>query len=464
MTRRFSLIFVLVCLASALVWSGTALAQGYGLYGQSACAMGRAGAGVAEPCPDASSIFFNPAGLSFQRAEISLGGVLIGPRGSFTDKNGSLVGKLNDHWYWWPNIYFSKPVAGRYALGVGVFAPYGLTTDWPVDFQGRYLGYHSMLQTIYIQPTLAVKLNEKISLGAGVDVTYLNVDLRQRVDLSLQPLPALPGIPPGATFALLGVKTGTDFADIDLKGDTWNVGYHLGVLIKTNDRVSFGARFLSGQSVHIKDGAITTRQISTPYKLPFSLPGVAPEGTPLDVLLEPQFAAGAPLGNQTASSRLPLPSQFVAGTAFKVLPRVKLMVDYQFTRWSKFDKLVIAGQYLTSFVPEDYRDTHGARAGTEVSLGGESVLRAGLNIHTAAAPDQTVTPNLPEGWRQEYSIGFGRQLWEKFRFDIAYLHTAQPDRAGRTTNGGKIFPTAADNNGTYRFSSNFVSAALSMRF
>ncbi len=214
MMRRFSLIHMLMCLVSVLAFGGTSWAQGFGLYGQSACAMARAGAGVAEPCPDASSIFFNPAGLSFEGAEIGLGGVLIGPRGSFTDKNTSLVGKLNAHWYWWPNIYFSKPIAGRYALGVGVFAPYGLTTDWPVDFQGRYLGYHSMLRAIYIQPTLAVKLNEKISVGAGVDATYLNVELRQRVDLSTQPLPALAGIPPGATFALLGVKTGTDFANI----------------------------------------------------------------------------------------------------------------------------------------------------------------------------------------------------------------------------------------------------------
>ncbi len=462
--RRFSSVLVLLCLMSALARGCTAWAQGFGLYGQSACAMARAGAGVAAPCPDASGIFFNPAGLSFQRTEIGLGGVLIGPRGSFTDKNTSQVSKLNDHWYWWPNVYFSKPVAGRYALGVGIFVPYGLTTDWPVDFEGRYLGHHSQLQAVYIQPTLAFKLNEKISVGAGVDVSYLNVELRQRLDLSTQPLPALAGIPPGATFALLGVKTGTDFASIDLKGNTWNAGYHLGVLVKANDRVSFGARFLSGQSVHIDDGTITSTQISTPYTLPFSLPGVAPAGTPLDVLLKPQFAAGAPLGNQTASTRLPLPSQFVAGTAFKVLSRAKLMVDYQFTRWSKFDKLVVVGQYLTSFVPEDFRDTHGLRVGTEISLSGKSVFRAGLNIQTAAAPDQTVTPNLPEGWRQEYAIGCGRQLWEKIRLDIAYVHTVQPDRAGRTTNGGKIFPTAADNNGTYSFSANFISAALSMRF
>jgi long-chain fatty acid transport protein len=462
--RRLLFLLVLGCLVNVLVSTDSARAQGFGLYGQSACAIARAGAGVAEPCPDASSIFYNPAGLSFQKIEMSLGGVLVAPRGGFTDRNTSQVSRLNDHWYGWPNIYLSKPVAGRYAMGLGVFAPYGLTTDWPVGSQGRYLGHHSQVQAMYIQPTLAVKLNQKISVGAGLNLTYLKVDLRQRVDLSTQALPSIPGVPSGATFALLGVKTGTDFADIELKGKTWNAGYHLGILAKVNDRISFGARFLSGQSVHIKDGAVTTTQISTPYALPFAIPGVAPAGTPLDVLLKPQFASGGHLSNQSASSRLPLPSQFVVGTAFKLLPRTELMVDYQFTRWSKFDKLLIVGQYLTSFVPEDYRDTHGVRAGTEIALGSAGVLRAGMNVHTAAAPDQTVTPNLPEGWRREISIGFGRHLWEGIRFDIGYMHTFQSDRAGRTTDGGKIFPTAADNNGIYSFHANMIGVALSMRF
>ena len=96
---------------------------------------------------------------------------------------------LNKKWYPAPNIYFSTPFGKKVAFGVGVFAPYGLTTDWPVTSQGRYLGYKSLVQGLYVQPTVAFKLNDKVSIGVGVDITYLNVELQQRVDLSPQPLP-----------------------------------------------------------------------------------------------------------------------------------------------------------------------------------------------------------------------------------------------------------------------------------
>ncbi|HYK89313.1 MAG TPA: outer membrane protein transport protein [Acidobacteriota bacterium] len=460
--HRYRVTILLVAILSTLA-AATAWPQGFGLYEQSPCAMGRGGAGVAAPCPDASSVFFNPAGLSFTTTQVGLGGAVVGPRGHFTDSATSQISTLNDHWYPVPNVYFSTPLAKRFAFGIGVFAPYGLTTDWPVTSEGRYLGYKSLVQAVYLQPTLALKFSDKFSVGAGVDVTYLNVQLRQRVDLATQLLPALPGVPPGTTFQALGVKLGTDFADLDLKGHVWHPGYHLGILIKPSEHFSIGARYLSGQEVDLNDGTIETTQISVPYSLPFAIPGV-PAGTPLDVLLKPQFAPGQPLGNQKASTRLPLPAQFVVGTALQIVPKVKLLLDYQFTRWSMFDQLPVNGQFLKSVVIESYRDTHGARLGTEIALSDKSVLRAGTDLHTAAAPDQTVTPNLPEGWRQEYAVGFGRQLWERLRFDFAYMRLVQPDRAGRTTNAGKAAPTAADNNGTYRFGANLLGASLSLKF
>ncbi len=173
-----SLLVVVLGLAGA----GMASAQGFGVYEQGACMMGRGGAGVADPCPDGSGIFFNPAGLSFDAKVITLGGTMIGPSGTFTDTSTTsmkgTISTLNEKWYPVPNIYMTLPFAKKYAFGVGVFAPYGLTTDWPVTSQGRYLGYKSVVQGLYIQPTFAVKINDKVSLGVGVDVTHLNVELR----------------------------------------------------------------------------------------------------------------------------------------------------------------------------------------------------------------------------------------------------------------------------------------------
>ncbi len=459
-----SLLVVVLGIAGA----GMASAQGFGVYEQGACMMGRGGAGVADPCADGSGMFYNPAALTFDAKVITFGGALIGPSGTFTDTSSTsmkgTVSKLNDHWYPVPNIYMSLPFAKKFAFGVGVFAPYGLTTDWPVTSQGRYLGYKSVLEGLYVQPTFAVKLNDNVSIGIGVDVTHLNVELYQRVDLSTQLLPN------GATFAQLGVAAGTDFADVQLTGNTWSYGYHLGAQFKVNDRFSIGLRYLGGQKVDISEGAIDTTQIpavkpdGTPYTTPIPLPGI-PAGTPMDQLVAPQFASGGKLSDQSAKTSVPLPAQFVAGVAIKASQSVKLFFDYQFTDWSAFDTLAIDGQYLDNTIPENYRDVNGLRLGTEIGLGEKSQFRAGFNVHGPAAPDEGVTPNLPEGSRQELMLGFGSKLSKALRFDLSYMYLHQPDRAGRTGAGvNPAAPTPADNNGMYAFKGHLFGLSMSIRF
>jgi len=450
--------FLGMCLlgvALGIAGAATASAQGFGVYEQGACMMGRGGAGVADPCPDGSGIFFNPATLSAQAKQLNIGAALIHPIGNFTDTAGSVnvsggaasgtLSTLNSHWYPVPNIYFSTPFAKKYAFGVGVFAPYGLETDWPVTSQGRFLGYKSTVQGVYIQPTVSAKINDKVAFGFGVDVTYLNVELRQHLDLSTQLLPN------GLPFSAVGIPANTDFADLQLKGNTWHAGYHLGLQLKANDQFSFGLRFLSGQSVGVSNGTIATTQIMTGYKLPPQL-----GGTPVDALVAPQFLAGGKLSNQSAATTIPLPAQVVAGIAVKASPAVKLFFDYQYTNWHAFDVLPINGQYLQSVITESYNDVNGFRMGTEIKLGAKNVLRAGLNLHGAAAPDQTVTPNLPEGSRHEFSIGFGSQISKSTRLDFAYLYLGQPDRAGRT---GQM-----PNNGIYSFMAHLLSASLVVGF
>jgi long-chain fatty acid transport protein len=440
----------LVGLAAVVAAAAPASAQGFGVYEQGACMMGRGGAGVADPCQDGSGVFFNPASLSFGKTTVTVGGALIGPTGTFTDTSGGAlngtVSTLNKKWYPVPNIYASIPYKGRVAFGIGVFAPYGLTTDWPATSEGRFLGYKSLVQGVYIQPTLAIKINERASVGVGLDVTYLNVELRQRVDLSTQ---AVTGTP--YTFGQLGVPAGTDFADLQLKGNAWHGGYHVGLQVKANDRLSFGMRFLSGQTVGVTNGSITTTQIKTGLFLPPTLGGY-----PIDTVLAPQFATGGKLSNQSATTSIPLPAQFVAGVAVKVVPAFKLLFDYQFTNWAAFDVLPINGQYLTNSIIESYRDTNGFRFGAEINVGDKSVIRGGFNVHPPAAPDQTVTPNLPEGYRHETSVGFGSQLTKCLRFDAAYMYLGQVDRAGRTT--------PAVNNGMFSFHANLLSASVTLLF
>ncbi|RPJ71745.1 MAG: hypothetical protein EHM24_11385 [Acidobacteria bacterium] len=458
--QRFSAIHVLGILLCVLGLSQGASAQGFAVYEQSGCAMGRGVTGVAAPCPDGSAVFFNPAGLSFEKTQIGLGASFIGPFGDFTDNTTGQVSSLNEKHYPVPNLFISRPFGKRLALGIGLFAPYGLTTDWPTTAQGRFLGYKSVVKGVFVQPTVSFKVNDNISIGGGLDITHLSVELRQRADLSTQPLGAT-----GLTFGQLNlvcpaaacgtVTPGTDFADVNLEGSTYSVGFHLGVIAKVNDRVSFGARYLHGQSVDISDGTIETAQISVPnVRVPIA-PGVL---VPVDTVMASQaFAAGKPLqSGQGAQTELPLPAQFVVGTAIKVAPKVTLFADYQFTDWSAFDVLPIDGEFLTSELVENYGDTHGIRLGAEFEVNQRWVLRAGFDGHNAAAPDESVTPNLPEGKRAEIMGGVGVRLSSAMRLDLSYMRLSQPERAGRTQPG--------PNNGVYNFNANLFGAMLAFEF
>lgn len=465
--KRSSAFLAMLVVAGLLMGSSAVWAQGYSVYEQSACTTARGGATVASPCEDGSAMYFNPAGLSFDAKVLGLGAAIIGPRGNFTDNKTGLVSPLNDKWYPVPNVYFSTPLGKRVAAGVGVFAPYGLTTDWPITSQGRFLGYKSVVQGIYVQPTVAFKLNDRVQVGVGVDITYLNVELRQRVDLASQVLLVHPLLGT-LTFADLNkvcpaaacgtVTPGTDFADVQLKGHAYHAGAHLGFLAKATDRVSIGARWMSGQRVKISNGTITTQQISVPnVKVPVTGVGFVPVDT---VMAGKAFAAGQTLSSpQAATSEIPLPDQFVAGIAIQAAPQVKLLVDYEFTRWSMFDVLPINGAYLKSQIVESYKNTNGVRVGTEIGLSKGLVLRAGFDGHGASAPAQTVTPNLPEAARQEYTIGLGANLSPNVRLDVGYMYLHQENRAGRTGPGG-----VEANNGIYSFKANIPTVMLAFRF
>lgn len=447
---------------SPLYAPAAAHAQGYGLYEQGACMMGRGGAGVAAPCADASAIYFNPAALADIDTPVVSGGVVgVAPRGHFTNDRTGTVSELNARTFPAPSAYYAQRV-GRLHFGVGVNAPYGLASDWPTTAEGRFLGYYSSVKGVYVQPTVAVRLSPRLAIGGGVDITHLSVELKRRLDLSTQ---AIPG--GGATFAALGVPTGTDFADVRLTGSAVHVGAHVGVQLKASDRVSFGARYLVGQRVAVDNGSLNPTQIMTGRLLPVALPGV-PAGTPLDSLVAPQFTSGRALGPQRATTEIPLPGQFVVGTALRLGDSDRpwtLFADYQLTQWSLFDTITITNAVAppTGLIG-DYRNTHGLRVGVEHPLARRLVVRAGLDAHNAAAPDQSVTPILPEASRVEYAAGVTLPLTRAIHVDAAYLFSDQSNRRGRTTDGGLAVPTAAVNNGEYRYFANLFSASVVIRF
>jgi long-subunit fatty acid transport protein len=117
--------------------------------------------------------------------------------------------------------------------------------------------------------------------------------------------------------------------------------------------------------------------------------------------------------------------------------------------------LAVTKQYGSPIeTPEGYKDTHGVRLGAEYT--GPAIFRVGIDVHGAAAPDQTVTPRLPEASRWEVGAGVGLPAAAHLRFDFGYLYVHQSDREGRT---GEL-----PNNGLYKYHANLFSGMVVLHF
>jgi len=296
-----------------------AAAQGFSVNEHSACATARGGTAVASPCPDGSAMVYNPAGLTqLKKGQniIAVGVQLIMPTGGFTNDNTLLQSNLENHTYPVPTLYLARGFTDKLSAGIGMFAPYGLTTEWPTTSEGRFLGYKSVIKNYYIQPTVAYNINPKIQIGAGLDINISSVQLEQHLDLSALPIPGLP-----ITFGSIGIPHGTDFADVNLQGNGTSVGGHFGVIVKPMKEISLGVRYLTKQTVNYNSGTVDITQIQTGLLLPATLqfpgaPNPIPAGTPIDALLYQLAFANGPLVDQGATTSITNPSQWTFGVAF----------------------------------------------------------------------------------------------------------------------------------------------------
>lgn len=458
-------------LLAALVLAAAPLvgvdAQGFSLNEFGTCAMGRAGAAVAHPCGDGSSVAYNPAALTaIDGLAASAGGMLVATDGSFTSDLTERRTGLTTEPVPVPHAYGVYGAGERLTVGLGLYVPYGLETAWPTDFEGRFSGYDNSLQSLYVQPTAAVRVTDRLSLGAGAALVVGSVELNQRLDLSRQPVPA-DAVPPGTTFGALGIPRHTGFADASLEASgATGVAGSFGATYRLLDRVRVGVRYLTRVTLEY-DGEAAFRQVSTGLVLPADNPLGVPAGTPLDAVLEGSgiFAEGGLLSDQAVTTRITMPDQLIAGVSVRAAPGLRLEADWQWMNWSLFDRIPLDFEIAPDEVRiEDFGDTHGLRLGAEYRTLPGLTLRAGFVHNGAAAPDETVTPLLPEARRYQGTAGVGWRIGDRFRVNVAYQYVGQRDRRGRVHEppSGEP-PTPALNSGVYAFRGHLFSSTLTLR-
>ncbi|WP_051243911.1 OmpP1/FadL family transporter [Azohydromonas australica] len=364
--------------AALLGLLGCSLAQaaGFQLLEQNASGIGNAYAGSAAVADNASTIFFNPAGMTELRdREISLGGSLVDLSADFTNRGSStqtLSGAGNGgdagSRALVPNTYLSWKLGERLWGGLGISVPFGLRTEYDNPWVGSAHALHFDVRTININPSLAFKVNETLSLGAGLNYQKLRADYLRTI--STVPVAGLP----------LNAST------VLFKADDWSWGWNVGALYKPTPDTRLGISYRSAIK-HTVSGNLSTS---------------APTGA------GPTVAA---IANSDAYTRIKLPETLIISAAQRVNPQWEALADLSWTRWSSIQDVNIV------------RSTPTAAAAAGSPLAGAT--------GQAGATAQTLEARFRNSWRVALGANFRWNDAWTFKGGLAYDRT--PVRGPATT-------------------------------
>jgi long-chain fatty acid transport protein len=474
--RRLSL-----ALVAALTFQGTPLlASGFQLLEQNASGLGTAHAGDAAAAEDASTIFFNPAGMTRLKGKqlvLAVNGVDIKTQFADTASSrpflppglpvsaqlGSLGGDAGG-WAAVPNGYFSWQAADKVWIGLGVNVPFGLPTDWQTDFMGRFHALKSDVKTYNVNPNLAVKLSDHFSLAGGASWQRLTATLSQGVPYGGIAIGAAGSVPPPYTpVAVAGIlgqlgpsglyTEGTS----QVKGDSSAWGWNVGAML-SGEKARLGLSYRSKIN-HIIEGDLTFTGAPTFSE---SVP------LPLGAILNPLGAGlNAALKSGPAQAKIELPDTFSVAGAVDASDKIQLLADWTWTGWSSIQALTISrtSGTVVSSVPLTFKDTWRAGLGVNWQVSKPAKLRFGTAYDTAPVQDQYRTPRLPDQDRVWASAGLQLKAGKSGAFDLGYSHIFVKDASSNLPNQTTATsPPKGNLVGTYTQSVNIVAAQYTISF
>ena len=399
--KSFSL---LIGLAFFLTTSSTAFASGFAIVEQSVSGLGTAFSSGAA-ATDASTVFFNPAGmLLLEGQQVTAGVHFIFPSAKFKQKKGENFmgaplsgsdGGNGGETAVVPNFYYTNKLSDKVAIGLGITAPFGLRTDYSKTWVGRYHAVESDVKTININPAVAFKLTNEITVAAGVSAEYIDVTLSSMIDGGL------------VYYGATGNPSYISNSDFDVfaenKADDWGFGFNLGAIYEFSPDTRMGFAYRS-EITHKLRGDIKT-------DVPSAL-------APLGSLFQKQDIHG----------KITLPATASFNVYSKITDRFALMADVTWTEWSSFDELTInfEGDGIatkgSTTTTEKWNDTMRYSLGATFQATDALVLRSGVAYDETPIPDKYRTPRIPGEDRYWVTLGAGYQLTESLSMDVAYAH------------------------------------------
>ncbi len=472
-----------VGLVAVSCWAADAAASGFALREQSAEGLGNAFAGETAKAYDPSTAYYNPAGMArLDGIQAGASVAWIAPVAKFTGTNSSPLGSnsslpggnvggtqpqdaIKDAAI--GSVYATWRANPNWSLGLGVATPFGMRSEYKEDWVGRYQALASDVTDVEFSPTLAYRVNDKLSLGGGLRTDYLKARLTQAVNFR--------GIATGAGQALVGALTPAQQAALapqlaglnaaigtvgdglgKVEGDDWSVGYVLSGLYELDDASRLGLSYRS-RVFHKLEGNAT-------FQTPAALAGLA--GAVGGIFGAPAAAAVAsqlPV-NQSATAKITLPDSLSAGYYRDLNAQWAVMSDVQWTHWSVFKSLNVIGgngQTVSSTV-ENWQDTWYVSLGANYKPTDKWTIHGGVAYDESPVTDQYRTARVPDSNRYWTAIGVSYAVLPGAAVNVSYSHLfADNAKINETTAAAAATGTLT---GTYNNSVDIFSASVSMRF
>ncbi len=422
-------ILTLTALGTVLLCTN-AQAAGFHLREQSAAAQGNAFAGATAGAENNSYAYFNAAGLTRQKGtQFNIGGTYIAPKAQAKNvkfSDGTRGADINNivHAAVAPNMTYSHQIDDKKYVGVSLNVPYGMVTKYDQDWAGSDHGITSKVTSVTVTPMGAYKVNDKLSLGAGLQMQYVKAKLTNSASANM-----------------------VDKAKVS--GDTFDIGYQLGAMYELDDDTRFGLAYRS-QIKHKLKGEIEASPTAVPDTL---------GGGMINALL-----------NQDINARLTTPAMLSLGAYHQVNDKWAVMAEYQRVFWSSFENLTIKGASMNlsnlgrdenyiSNVKENWRDTNFYAVGANYKIDNQWTWRLGLAYDQAAARYANRTPRIPDSDRLWYSTGLSYKYNDKLTFDLAYTyiyaHKAKMDTAVTGNSGAHASADFSNSVQLFGFSLNY---------
>lgn len=384
--------------------SSQILAAAFSLNEINASGLGNAYAGRTAIAEDASTNFFNPAGLVLMNNHQVVGSMSY-PLAKFemvptavTRATGAAMTQGRPRQNAGtstpiPAFHIAGPLYKDFFYGFSVTAPFGLKTEYSTISTTRYFGTKSELKTIDANPNLAYRINNQWSVGGGMSAQYAKAKLNSQLDTNL---PAGPF--PGAAESINTDGQGHNTAD------NTAFGYNLGLMYQPSGNTRLGAHFRS-KIKHATDGDV---KISLP---PGSFGGLPPS------------ALG--LVNQRATAVVTLPEILSFSSFQSINSDWDIMGDITLTRWSRFKKLVIKYPNTVladSRVEEKFEDTIKVALGSNYKYTDKLTFKFGAAFDDSPVQRKHRNLRIPDSDRYWLALGAKYKINKQFIVDAGYTH------------------------------------------